>query len=477
MDGRSINRRRTASGVQIPLVPDVQPARAGRPGTKCDRAVHARRRHHRVPRIRPRPASHADAGQVLACRASRASNGTRSSFPASSWRTSLGGRPAHDCARRHRRAAAARVLRQDDRREEFVERSGTMRQLSSSFDMLVHSAYVPADAAAGSPAPQRCSTRRADVRVLPVAPCRPLHVRVRPHSRAATRCVPQLWAEVLSADATACSRARRCRPRRGTLPRGAREGRTGPRWTPSWRSGGNPTGRLLRHNGMTTSSAEEVVHGPSTRCSLRCRLHDGARVRPRYLRPAQTEPGFRYDAGRVVYTDKPPTDAKKQQAKRIGANYIETAPCRRDAGGRATSGHVTRPPAARSPGRRGPAQQARRAVHRGQRRGARERRALGADGRMTAPVLWSATSSSRRATTSRADRDADEAGYPKAPPPRRQVPGASARGASRRHAAPRCCQGRRASRAVAPTRCPRARSTRNRIILARREATSLRFPS
>jgi oligopeptidase A len=64
-------------------------------------AAHARRGDHAVPRVRPRPASHADArGLPEHRRASTAWRGTRWSCRASSWRTSSG---APRCCRSYRR--------------------------------------------------------------------------------------------------------------------------------------------------------------------------------------------------------------------------------------------------------------------------------------------------------------------------------------------------------------------------------------
>ena len=85
----AINRRRRRCARPAPgRVPDLQPVGAGR---RQARDVHARRGHHDLPRVRARPAPPADAGRRRrACRASRASSGTRSSCPASSWRTSAG---------------------------------------------------------------------------------------------------------------------------------------------------------------------------------------------------------------------------------------------------------------------------------------------------------------------------------------------------------------------------------------------------
>jgi hypothetical protein len=60
--------------------------RGGRQAAAAD----ARRRDHPVPRVRPRPAPHADAGGERGVSGITASNGTRSSCPASSWKTSAG---------------------------------------------------------------------------------------------------------------------------------------------------------------------------------------------------------------------------------------------------------------------------------------------------------------------------------------------------------------------------------------------------
>ena len=71
-------------------LPGLQLHAAGRRETH---AAHARRRADAVPRIRPRPASHADARRLPERRAaSTACRGTRWNCPASSWRTSRGAR-------------------------------------------------------------------------------------------------------------------------------------------------------------------------------------------------------------------------------------------------------------------------------------------------------------------------------------------------------------------------------------------------
>jgi oligopeptidase A len=88
MDDARARWRRPTAHCRRPWPPGVQlRAARGRPA----RAADARRRDHAVPRVRPRPAPHADAGGRLGgvghCRASRA---TRWNCPASSWRTSAG---------------------------------------------------------------------------------------------------------------------------------------------------------------------------------------------------------------------------------------------------------------------------------------------------------------------------------------------------------------------------------------------------
>ena len=114
-------------------LPHLQLLRARR---RQARALHARRGDHALPRVRPRPAPPAHAGRrAAACPASTASNGTRSSCPASSWRTSAG---SGTCvapmtrARRHGRAHPARALRQDARGEELPERPADSCASSSS---------------------------------------------------------------------------------------------------------------------------------------------------------------------------------------------------------------------------------------------------------------------------------------------------------------------------------------------------------
>ena len=89
VDGRrDQHRRANGQAAASGRLPDLQFLRARR---RQAGTVHARRSDHAVPRVRPRPASVADArrraGRV---RPRRASNGTRSSCPASSWRTSAG---------------------------------------------------------------------------------------------------------------------------------------------------------------------------------------------------------------------------------------------------------------------------------------------------------------------------------------------------------------------------------------------------
>ena len=89
-------------------------------------AVHARRGHDTIPRVRPRtaPAAHADR-RSRACPDSTEWNGTQSNCPASSWRISAGnGRVLKhmSSARGYRRPAAARTVRQDGRGKELPER-------------------------------------------------------------------------------------------------------------------------------------------------------------------------------------------------------------------------------------------------------------------------------------------------------------------------------------------------------------------
>ena len=141
---------------------------------------------------------------------------------------------------------------------------------------------------------------------------------------------------------------------------------------------------------------------------------------------------FRYEdaQGRVVYTDKPPpTDAKKAQAKRIGANYIET-----DTVPLATQQAADRFPVTLYTFACGEVCQTAEGML--NKRGvpfttvnveepANAERLKALTGEMTAPVLQVGDKLVAKGyNEARWTSMLDEAGYPKAPPPRRQVPGA-----------------------------------------------------
>ena len=141
---------------------------------------------------------------------------------------------------------------------------------------------------------------------------------------------------------------------------------------------------------------------------------------------------FRYEdaQGRVVYTDRPPpADAKKAQAKRIGANYIET-----DNVPLATQQAAERFPVTLYTFACGEVCQNAEGML--NKRGvpfstinveepANAEKLKALTGELTAPVLQVGDKlvakgyNEQRWTTM-----LDEAGYPKAPPPRRQAPGA-----------------------------------------------------
>jgi len=140
---------------------------------------------------------------------------------------------------------------------------------------------------------------------------------------------------------------------------------------------------------------------------------------------------FRYEdaQGRVVYTDKPPpTDAKKAQAKRIGANYIET-----DAAPLATQQAAERYPVTLYTFACGEVCQTAEGLlnKRGvpyttvnveEPKNASRLQAL--TGELTAPVLQVGDKLVAKGyNESRWTSMLDDAGYPKAPPPRRAVPG------------------------------------------------------
>ncbi|HEY8243224.1 MAG: glutaredoxin domain-containing protein [Vicinamibacteria bacterium] len=141
---------------------------------------------------------------------------------------------------------------------------------------------------------------------------------------------------------------------------------------------------------------------------------------------------FRYEdaQGRVVYTDKPPpSDAKKAQAKRIGANFIET-----DTVPLATQQAADRFPVTLYTFACGEICQSAEGLL--NKRGvpftavnveepANAERLKALTGEMTAPVLVVGDKLVAKGyNEARWGAMLDEAGYPKAPPPRRQVPGA-----------------------------------------------------
>jgi glutaredoxin len=141
---------------------------------------------------------------------------------------------------------------------------------------------------------------------------------------------------------------------------------------------------------------------------------------------------FRYEdaQGRVVYTDKPPpTDAKKAQAKRIGANYIET-----DTVPLATQQAAERFPVTLYTFACGEICQSAEGLL--NKRGvpftavnveepANAERLKALTGEMTAPVLVVGDKLVAKGyNEARWTSMLDDAGYPKAQPPRRQVPGA-----------------------------------------------------
>ncbi len=124
-------------------------------------AADARRRDHAVPRVRPRPAPHADAASTSsACPASPASSGTRSSCRASSWRTSAGsGRCCAPDARTSTRGAPLPRALFDKMiaAKNFHSGLETLRQVEFAlFDMRLH-----AEPDAAQRASSRCSTKCA----------------------------------------------------------------------------------------------------------------------------------------------------------------------------------------------------------------------------------------------------------------------------------------------------------------------------
>jgi glutaredoxin len=147
---------------------------------------------------------------------------------------------------------------------------------------------------------------------------------------------------------------------------------------------------------------------------------------------AQGSQVFRYEdaQGRVVYSDRPPpADAKKAQAKRIGANYVET-----DQVPLATQQAAERFPVTLYTFACGEVCQNAEGML--NRRGvpfttvnveepANAERLKSLTGELTAPVLQVGDKLVAKGyNEARWTTMLDEAGYPKAPPPRRQVPGA-----------------------------------------------------
>ena len=148
---------------------------------------------------------------------------------------------------------------------------------------------------------------------------------------------------------------------------------------------------------------------------------------------AQTPGGqvYRYEdaQGRVVYSDKPPpSDARKAQSKRIGANYIET-----DTTPLATQVAADRFPVTLYTFACGEVCQTAEGLL--NKRGvpystvnvedpANAARLQALTGEMTAPVLQVGDKLVAKGyNEARWSAMLDDAGYPKAPPPRRTVPG------------------------------------------------------
>jgi glutaredoxin len=147
---------------------------------------------------------------------------------------------------------------------------------------------------------------------------------------------------------------------------------------------------------------------------------------------AQGNQVFRYEdaQGRVYYTDRPPpADAKKAQAKRIGANFVET-----DTVPLATQEATERFPVTLYTFACGDVCQTAEGLL--NKRGvpfttvnveepANAARLQALTGEMTAPVLQVGDKLVAKGyNEARWSAMLDEAGYPKAPPPRRTVPGA-----------------------------------------------------
>jgi glutaredoxin len=147
---------------------------------------------------------------------------------------------------------------------------------------------------------------------------------------------------------------------------------------------------------------------------------------------AQGNQVYRYEDanGRVYYSDRPPpADAKKAQAKRVGANFVET-----DAAPLATQQAVERFPVTLYTFSCGEVCQTAEGLL--NKRGvpfttvnveepANAARLQALTGEMTAPVLQVGDKLVAKGyNEARWTAMLDEAGYPKAPPPRRTVPGA-----------------------------------------------------
>lgn len=146
---------------------------------------------------------------------------------------------------------------------------------------------------------------------------------------------------------------------------------------------------------------------------------------------AQGSQVFRYEdsQGRVYYSDRPPpSDARKAQAKRIGANFVET-----DTAPLATQQAVERYPVTLYTFACGDVCQTAEGLL--NKRGvpfttvnveepANAARLQALTGEMTAPVLQVGDKLVAKGyNEARWTAMLDEAGYPKAPPPRRSVPG------------------------------------------------------
>jgi glutaredoxin len=146
---------------------------------------------------------------------------------------------------------------------------------------------------------------------------------------------------------------------------------------------------------------------------------------------AQGSQVFRYEdaQGRVYYSDRPPpSDARKAQAKRIGANFVET-----DTAPLATQQAVERYPVTLYTFSCGDVCQTAEGLL--NKRGvpfttvnveepANAARLQALTGEMTAPVLQVGDKLVAKGyNEARWTAMLDEAGYPKAPPPRRSVPG------------------------------------------------------